>query len=161
MPRFSLTRRNGKAPIASRIDGDSRGRFPGRAEYEPFWQTVGGLPSRDADQTRRLPALAWVSGGSSRNGAEKLGGVGLKIACGWVLHFNASGPDGPITSFISSGQTGRPYPRFNRQELSLTQDSPLFMMLYRSPVIRSSRSWPQHDVRFAEGSAWCRPIRLK
>jgi transposase len=52
--------------------------------------------SRDADQTRRLLALALIYDGGSRSAAAKLGGVGLQIVRDWVLRFNALGPDGLI-----------------------------------------------------------------
>ena len=52
--------------------------------------------SRDADQTRRLLALASIYDGCSRRSAATLGGVGLQIVRDWVLRFNAQGPDGLI-----------------------------------------------------------------
>jgi len=50
--------------------------------------------SRDADQTRRLLALASVHEGGSRSAAAALGGVGLQTVRDWVLAFNAFGLDG-------------------------------------------------------------------
>lgn len=52
--------------------------------------------SKDADQTRRLLALASIYDGGSRSSAAKLGGVGLQVVRDWVVHFNAWGPDGLI-----------------------------------------------------------------
>ena len=52
--------------------------------------------SDDADQTRRLLALASIYDGGSRRGAAKLGGVGLQVVRDWVVHFNAAGPHGLI-----------------------------------------------------------------
>ena len=48
--------------------------------------------SADADQTRRLLALAAVYDGGSRTEAAKIGGVGLQTVRDWVLAFNAEGP---------------------------------------------------------------------
>ena len=44
--------------------------------------------SRDADQTRRLLALASIYDGGNRTGAAKIGGVGLQIIRDWVVRFN-------------------------------------------------------------------------
>ncbi len=53
--------------------------------------------SRDADQTRRLLALAVIYDGGSRGEAAETGGVGRQIVRDWVERFNAEGPDGLIT----------------------------------------------------------------
>lgn len=52
--------------------------------------------SEDANQTRRLLALAVIYDGGKRVDAAELGGVGLQIIRDWVLRFNAAGPDGLI-----------------------------------------------------------------
>lgn len=52
--------------------------------------------SRDADQTRRLLALAAIYDGGSRTQAAEIGGVGLQTVRDWVLRFNERGPDGLI-----------------------------------------------------------------
>ena len=48
----------------------------------------------DADQVRRLLALATILDGGSRSEAAKVGGVTLQVVRDWVLRFNAEGPDG-------------------------------------------------------------------
>ena len=48
--------------------------------------------SGDANQTRRLLALASIYDGGSRSHAAKIGGVGLQIIRDWVMRFNAGGP---------------------------------------------------------------------
>lgn len=53
--------------------------------------------SRDADQTRRLLALAVIYDGGSRGEAAQVGGVGRQIVRDWVARFNVEGPDGLIT----------------------------------------------------------------
>lgn len=52
--------------------------------------------SGDADQTRRLLALAAIYEGSSRSEAARIGGVTLQIIRDWVTRFNDKGPDGLI-----------------------------------------------------------------
>lgn len=48
----------------------------------------------DAEQVRRLLALASILDGGSRSDAAKVGGVTLQIVRDWVVRFNAEGPDG-------------------------------------------------------------------
>src|SRR5271156_5289115 len=52
--------------------------------------------SKDANQVRRLLALAAIYDGSSRSAAAAIGGVTLQIIRDWVLRFNAAGPDGLV-----------------------------------------------------------------
>lgn len=70
--------------------------IPLRPDYDGPGLRALARQSRDADQTRRLLALASIYDGGSRSAAAKLGGVGLQIVRDWVLHFNAQGPDGLI-----------------------------------------------------------------
>jgi transposase len=50
--------------------------------------------TRDANQMRRLLALAEIYDGGSRGAAARIGGVGLQTIRDWVLRFNAKGPGG-------------------------------------------------------------------
>jgi transposase len=52
--------------------------------------------SNDANQTRRLLALAAIYDGGARSEAAKIGGVGLQTIRDWVLAFNAEGPSGLV-----------------------------------------------------------------
>ena len=52
--------------------------------------------SNDANQTRRLLALAVIYDGGRRGDAAAVGGVGLQVIRDWVLRFNAEGPAGLI-----------------------------------------------------------------
>ena len=52
--------------------------------------------SRDANQTRRLLALAVIYDGGRRSEAASVGGVGLQVVRDWVLRFNGEGADGLI-----------------------------------------------------------------
>ena len=50
--------------------------------------------SKDANQARRLLALAAIYAGGTRTQAAEMGGVGLQIVRDWVVRFNADGPSG-------------------------------------------------------------------
>lgn len=49
--------------------------------------------TKDANQARRLLALASIYDGGSRSDAAWLGSVTLQIVRDWVVRFNALGPD--------------------------------------------------------------------
>jgi transposase len=70
--------------------------LPLRPDYDGPGLRALARQSRDADQTRRLLALASIYDGGSRSAAAKLGGVGLQIVRDWVERFNALGQDGLI-----------------------------------------------------------------
>src|SRR3984957_2891498 len=73
-----------RKPIPLRLDHDAAGlRGLARA-------------SEDADQVRRLLALALIYDGGSRTQAAAAGGGTLQGVRGWVLRFNARGPGGLI-----------------------------------------------------------------
>ena len=67
-----------------------------REDYDA--QELRGLAraSRDADQTRRLLALAAIYEGASRGAAAAIGGVQRQTVRDWVAAFNAHGPAGLI-----------------------------------------------------------------
>ncbi len=50
--------------------------------------------TKDADQARRLLALASIYDGGSRADAARLGSVTVQIVRDWVVRFNARGPNG-------------------------------------------------------------------
>lgn len=52
--------------------------------------------SGDANQVRRLLALAVIYDGGARHAAAQVGGVGLQTVRDWVLRFNARGPEGLV-----------------------------------------------------------------
>ena len=53
--------------------------------------------SGDADQVRRLLAVALILDGRSRSEAARIAGVTLQIVRDWVLRFNEDGPEGLAT----------------------------------------------------------------
>ena len=63
-----------------------------RSDYDARALRRLAKASRDADQTRRLLALAAIYDGSSRGDGAEIGGVGLQTVRDWVLRFNAEGP---------------------------------------------------------------------
>src|SRR6266849_5545957 len=67
-----------------------------RGDYEAARLRELAKRSDDANQTRRLLALAAICDGGSRTEAAKLGGVGLQTVRDWVLAFNAEGPAGLV-----------------------------------------------------------------
>jgi transposase len=60
--------------------------------------------TRDANQGRRLLALAAIYDGGSRGNAARIGSVGLQTIRDWVVRFNAAGPDGLVDG-KAPGQT--------------------------------------------------------
>jgi transposase len=66
--------------------------------------------TRDANQARRLLALAVIYDGGSRSEVARVGGVGLQIIRDWVLRFNADGPEGMIDR-----KAPGPMPRLNAE----------------------------------------------
>ena len=80
--------------------------------------------SGDANQTRRLLALASIYDGGSRTQAAKLGGVGLQVIRDWVLRFNAAGPDGLIDRKAPGTEP----------KLSVQQIQALIDILERGPI---------------------------
>ena len=71
---------------------------PLRSDFDAAQLRELAKRSRDANQTRRLLALAAISESQSRSDAAKIGGVGLQTVRseGPVLRFNAEGPDGLV-----------------------------------------------------------------
>lgn len=74
-----------------------------RADYTAARVRALARSSRDANQVRRLLALATIYEGGTRSEAAQLGGVGLQTVRDWVLRFNAGGPDGLIDAVPPGG----------------------------------------------------------
>jgi transposase len=70
--------------------------IPLRSDYNAAGLRRIARGSEDADQVRRLLALAVVYDGGRRTSAAEVGGVTLQIVRDWVLRFNAHGPAGLI-----------------------------------------------------------------
>lgn len=70
--------------------------IPLRSDFTADTLRAEARRTRDANQARRLLALAAIYDGGSRSDAARIGGVGLQIVRDWVLRFNADGPAGLI-----------------------------------------------------------------
>lgn len=94
--------------------------------------------SRDANQTRRLLALAGMYDGGLRSDAARTGGVGVQIVHDWVVRFNAKGPDG----LLNGKAPGAPSILDNSQRRALRQvveDGPI-------PAIHGVVRWRLIDL---------------
>ena len=67
-----------------------------REDYDAVLLRELAKRSDDADQVRRLLALAVVYDGGLRSDGAEAGGVGLRTFRDWVLRFNADGPAGLV-----------------------------------------------------------------
>jgi hypothetical protein len=95
-----------------------------RDDYESAQLLELARQSEDADQLRRLLALALVHDGGSRSAGARAGGVGLQKFRDWVLWFNAKGPSG-LMDGKAPGQVPR-IDRAERRELAqLVEDGPI------------------------------------
>jgi transposase len=70
--------------------------IPLRLDYDAARLRRIARESEDADQVRRLLALAVIYDGGSRTQAAEVGGVTLQVVRDWVLRFNAEGAEGLI-----------------------------------------------------------------
>jgi len=70
--------------------------IPLRPDYDAAGLRRIARESDDADQVRRLLALAVIYDGGNRTLAAEVGGVTLQIVRDWVLRFNQHGPAGLI-----------------------------------------------------------------
>src|SRR5215472_15865791 len=68
--------------------------IPLRPDYDAAGLRWLARESENADQVRRLLALAVVYDGGSRTEAAEVGGITLQVVRDWVLRFNAQGPAG-------------------------------------------------------------------
>jgi transposase len=70
--------------------------IPLRSDYDAACVRIAARASKDANQVRRLLALAAIYDGASRAEAAEIGGVTRQIIRDWVVKFNTDGPDGLI-----------------------------------------------------------------
>src|SRR5215469_16657002 len=67
-----------------------------RTDYDAARVRLTARESTDANQVRRLLALAAIYDGATRAEAAEIGGVTRQIIRDWVLRFNALGPQGLV-----------------------------------------------------------------
>jgi transposase len=108
--------------------------------------------TRDADQMRRLLALAEIYDGNSRGDAARIGGVGLQTIRDWVLRFNARGPES-----LRDGKAPGRAPKLNdaqRQELARMVESgpiPAIHGVVRWRLIDLAQwLWEEYRIRVAK-----------
>ena len=70
--------------------------IPLRADFDGPGLRRLARETRDANQTRRLLAVAAIYEGGSRTDAARIGSVTLQIVRDWVLRFNDRGPAGLV-----------------------------------------------------------------
>jgi transposase len=88
--------------------------------------------TRDADQARRLLALASIYDGGSRADAARLGSVTVQIVRDWVVRFNGHGPDG----LINGRAPGKPSLLNDQQRAALAQAIERGPIPYLDGVVR-------------------------
>ena len=88
-----------------------------RTDYDGARLRLLARQTRDADQARRLLALASIYDGGSRANAARLGSVTVQIVRDWVVRFNDRGPDG----LINRKAPGRPSLLNDDQRAALAQ----------------------------------------
>ena len=84
--------------------------IPLRSDYDAARVRLTARESEDANQVRRLLALAAIYEGATRAEAAEIGGVTRQIIRDWVLRFNADGPQG----LVDRKAPGQP-PRLNQR----------------------------------------------
>jgi transposase len=95
-----------------------------RLDYDAVGLRRIARESADADQVRRLLALAVIYEGNSRTAAAAVGGVSLQVVRDWVMRFNTHGPEGLIDR-KAPGQPSR---------LNDTHRAALMAMVEKGPI---------------------------
>ena len=75
-----------------------------RSDYTSADLRASARQCSNADQVRRLLALASIYDGCSRQYASEIGGVTVQIVRDWVLRFNERGPAGLINTKAPGGR---------------------------------------------------------
>ena len=95
--------------------------------------------SNDADQIRRLLALAEIYAGGERTKAAQLGAVQLQSIRDWVIWFNVHGPDGLIDG-KAPGQPSKLDDRQRQALAAIVEGGPI-------PAIHGVVRWRLADLR--------------
>lgn len=88
-----------------------------RSDFDGAKLRLLARQTRDADQARRLLALASIYDGGSRGDAARLGSVTVQIVRDWVVRFNDRGADG----LINGKAPGKPSLLNDEQRAALAQ----------------------------------------
>ena len=103
-----------------------------RSDYDGDGLRRLARQTRDADQARRLLAVASIYDGGSRANAARLGSVTDQIVRDWVVRFNARGPDG----LINGKAPGKPSLLNEDQRTALAQAIERGTTSYLDGVVR-------------------------
>ena len=95
-----------------------------RADYDGATLRRLAKASVDANQTRRLLALATIYDGGQRSDAARVGGLTLQVVRDWVLRFNAEGAVGLVDKKAPG----------NRPKLDAAQRRSLATLVERGPI---------------------------
>ena len=98
--------------------------IPLRADFDATRARGAARESKDANQVRRLLALAAIYDGASRRQAAEIGGVTLQIVRDWVLRFNAHGPEG-LVDRKAPGQPSRLDERHRAALAAMIESGPI------------------------------------
>jgi transposase len=112
--------------------------LPLRSDYTAADLHGHARRTRDANQARRLLALAAIYDGASRGEAARRGGVGLQIVRDWVARFNAQGPDG-LVNRKAPGPARRLNETQRRALATMVESGPM-------PVVHSVVRWRLVDL---------------
>ena len=114
------------------------GAVPLRSDYDGAMLRRLARGSSDANQTRRLLALAVIYDGGKRVDAAAVGGVGLQVIRDWVLRFNADGPAG-LVDRKAPGQTPKLDAALRAALARLVEDGPI-------PAVHGVVRWRLRDL---------------
>jgi len=98
--------------------------IPLRGDFDAARVRRAARESSDANQVRRLLAVAAVYDGATRTEAAEIGGVTLQIVRDWVLKFNARGPEG-LVDRKAPGQPSRLNGRHRAALAAMIESGPI------------------------------------
>jgi transposase len=124
--------------------------MPAGVGLRPDWEAkrvrAAARDAENADQARRLLAIAAAYEGQDRSAAAKIGAMDRQTLCDWVRRFNAAGPDGLITR-KPAGAARRLTPEQEAELSALIEAGPDFE---RDRVVR----WRCVDLRHSILTRW-------
>jgi transposase len=123
-----------------------------RADYDATQLRRIARESEDADQVRRLLALAVIYDGCSRTEAAEVGGVGLQVVRDWVLRFNAHGPDG-LVDRKAPGQPSRLSDEHGAALVAMVENGPIPAVheVVRWRIIDLCQwLWEEHEINVSK-----------
>ena len=110
-----------------------------KAGFDSNWFRVQARSVKDANQARRLLALAAVADGKSRTESAQIGGMDRQTLRDWVHRFNSHGLDG-----LQNRQGGGVSPALDVKRLKQ-----LFALIDMGPIasVHGVSRWRQADLR--------------